>query len=41
MMKDWIFYLEVENQALRGKIGQIDEKLFSEFQDRIKLSYDD
>ncbi len=26
MMGDEIFYLGVENEALRGKIGEIDEK---------------
>jgi hypothetical protein len=40
-MKDEIFYLEVENEALRRKIGEIDEKWLSEFKDRIKLSFDD
>ncbi len=35
------FDLGVENEALRGKLGEADEKWLSESKSRIKLSYDD
>ena len=41
MMRDEIFYLGVENEALRGKIGQVDKKLLIESKNRIKLPYND
>jgi hypothetical protein len=41
MMGDEIFDLGVENEALRDKIGEVDEKCLSESKNRIKLSYDD
>ncbi len=40
-MGDEIFDLGVENEALRDKIGEVDEKWLSESKNRIKLSYDD
>jgi hypothetical protein len=40
MMGDDIFDLGVENEALMGKLGEVDEKLFWESKNRIKLSYD-
>ncbi len=36
-----IFDLGVENNALRGKLGVVDEKWLNESKDRIKLTYDD
>jgi len=36
-----IFDLCIENEALRGKLGQVDEKWLNESKNRIKLSYDD
>jgi hypothetical protein len=36
-----IFDFGVENEALRGKLGEVDEKWLSESKTRIKLSYDD
>ncbi len=36
-----IFYLGVENEALRRKLGEVEEKWLSESKSRIKLSYDD
>ena len=41
MMGDDIFDLGIENEALRGKLGEVDEKWLSESKNRIKLSYDD
>ena len=41
MMRDEIFYLGVENEALRGKIGEVDKKWLIESKNRIKLSYND
>ncbi len=41
MMGDDIFDLGVENEALRRKLGEVDEKQLSESKNRIKLSYDD
>ena len=41
MMGDEIFDLGVENEALRDKIGEVDEKWLGESKNRIKLSYDD
>jgi hypothetical protein len=41
MMVDDIFDLGVENEALRGKLGEVDEKWLGESKNRIKLSYDD
>ncbi len=41
MMGDEIFDLGVENEALRGKLGEADEKWLSESKNRIKVSYDD
>ncbi len=42
MMGDDIFDLGVENEALRGKLGEVDEKWLGESnKNRIKLSYDD
>ena len=41
MMGDEIFDLGVENEALRDKIGEVDEKWLSESKNRIKLSYND
>ncbi len=38
---DDIFDLGVENEALRGKLGEVDEEWLSESKNRIKLSYDD
>jgi hypothetical protein len=35
------FDLGIENEALRGKLGEVDEKWLSESKNRIKLSYDD
>jgi hypothetical protein len=40
-MGDEIFDLGVENEALRDKIGEVDEKWLSESKNRIKLSYND
>ena len=40
-MGDEIFDLGVENEALRNKIRQFDEKWLSESKNRIKLSYND
>jgi hypothetical protein len=40
-MGDEIFDLGVENEALRGKIGEVDEKSLGETKSRIKLFYDD
>ncbi len=36
-----IFDLGVENNALRGKLGVVDEKWLNDSKDRIKLTYDD
>jgi hypothetical protein len=33
--------LEVENEVLRGKLGEVDDKWLGESKNRIKLSYDD
>jgi hypothetical protein len=41
MMGDEIFDLGVKNEALRDKIGEVDEKWLSESKNRIKLSYND
>jgi hypothetical protein len=41
MMGDEIFDLGVENEALRDKIEEVDEKWLSESKNRIKLSYND
>ena len=41
MMGDDIFDLGIENEALRGKLGEVDEKWLGESKNRIKLSYDD
>ena len=41
MMGDEIFDLGVENEALREKIGEVDEKRLGESKNIIKLSYDD
>jgi hypothetical protein len=41
MMGDEIFDLGVENEALRDKIGEVDEKWLNESKSRIKLSYND
>ena len=41
MMGDDIFDLGIENEALRDKLGEVDEKWLSESKIRIKLSYDD
>ncbi len=41
MMDDDIFDLGVENETLRGKFGEVDEKSLGESKNRIKLSYDD
>jgi hypothetical protein len=41
MMGYEIFDLGVENEALRGKFGEADEKWLGESKNRIKLSYDD
>jgi 3-deoxy-D-manno-octulosonate 8-phosphate phosphatase KdsC-like HAD superfamily phosphatase len=41
MMGDEIFDLGVENEVLRDKIGEVDEKWLSESKNRIKLSYND
>jgi hypothetical protein len=40
-MCDEIFDLGVENEALRDKIGEVDEKWLSESKNRIKLSYNE
>ncbi len=40
-MGDEIFDFGVENEALRGKLGEVDEKWLNESKNRIKLSYDD
>jgi hypothetical protein len=41
MMGEDIFDLGVENEALRGKLGQVDEKRLTESKNRIKLTYND
>jgi len=41
MMGDDIFELGVENKALSGKLGEVDEKWLGECKNRIRLSYDD
>lgn len=41
MMGDDIFDLGIENEALRDKLGDVDEKWLGESKNRIKLSYDD
>jgi hypothetical protein len=41
MMGDDIFDLEIENEALRGKLREVDEKWLGESKNRIKLSYND
>ncbi len=41
MMGDDIFDLRAENEALTGKLGDVDEKWLGESKNRIKLSYDD
>jgi hypothetical protein len=41
LMGDEIFDLGVENEALRDKIGEVDEKWLNESKNRIKLSYND
>ena len=38
MMDDDIFDLGVENEALRDKLGEVDEKWLSESKNIIKLS---
>jgi hypothetical protein len=40
MIRDEIFDLRVENEALKGKLGEANEKWLSESKTRIKLSYD-
>jgi hypothetical protein len=35
------FLFRVENEALRRKLGEVDEKWLDESKNRIKLSYDD
>jgi hypothetical protein len=37
---DYILDLEVENEALRGKLWQVHQKWLGESKNRIKLSYD-
>ena len=37
MMGDEIFDLDVENEALRDKLGDVDEKWLSESKNRIKF----
>jgi len=41
MMGDDIFDLGVKNEALRGKLCEVDKKWLGESKNRIKLSYDD
>ncbi len=41
VLGDEIFDLGVENEALRDKLGEVDEKWLSESKTRIKLSCDD
>jgi hypothetical protein len=41
MMGDDIYDLGIENEALRRKLGEIDEKWLGESKNRIKVSYDD
>lgn len=41
MMGDEIFDLGVENEALRDKLGEVDEKWLGESKNKIKLSYND
>ena len=41
MMGDEIFYLGIENETLREKLGDVDEKWLSETKQRNKLSYND
>jgi len=36
-----IFDLGVDNQALRGKLGEVNEKWLNKSKIRIKLTYDD
>ncbi len=40
-MEDEMFDLGVENEALRGKMGEVNEKWLGESKSIIKLSYDD
>ncbi len=40
-MGDDIYDLGIENEALRRKLGEIDEKWLGESKNRIKVSYDD
>ncbi len=41
MMGDDIFDLGIENEALRRKLGEVDEKWLSKSKNRIKVSYND
>ncbi len=41
MMGDDIYDLGIENEALRRKLGEIDQKWLGESKNRIKVSYDD
>ncbi len=41
MMGDEIFELGIENETLREKIGEVDEKWLQESKERNKLIYDD
>ena len=40
-MGDDIFDLSIENEALKGKLGEVDEKWLSDSKDKKKLFYDD
>ena len=41
MIGEEIFDLGVENETLRGKLGEIDEKWLDESKNRIKWSHND
>jgi hypothetical protein len=41
MMGDEIFDLGIENEALRDKMGEVDEKWLNDSKNRIKLNYND
>ena len=41
MMGDEIFDLGIENEALRDKVGEVDEKWLNDSKNRIKLNYND
>ena len=41
MMGDEVFNLGIENEALRDKIGEVDEKWLNDSKNRIKLDYND